>query len=53
MARLMVIDVEEQTRVPDLRGILTRSLQNAGLSFEASYDLASQLRNERRCCGSP
>lgn len=46
MARLMVIDVEEQTRVPYLRGILTRSLQNAGLSFKDSYQLASAVRDE-------
>ncbi len=46
MANLMVIDVEEQTRVPYLRGILTRSLQNAGLSFDDSYELANTIRNE-------
>ncbi len=46
MARLQVIDVEEDTRVPFLRGILTRSLQNAGLSFEESYELANAIRDE-------
>jgi 2-phosphoglycerate kinase len=45
MANLMVIDVEEETRVPFLRGILTRSLQNAGLSFDDSYRLANQVRD--------
>lgn len=42
----MVIDVEEHTRVPFLRGILTRSLQNAGLSFEDSYAVANEMRDE-------
>jgi len=46
MANLMVIDVEEETRVPFLRGILTRSLQNAGLSFDDSYRLANEIRAE-------
>lgn len=46
MARLTVIDVEEQTRVPFLRGILTRSLQNAGLSFKDAYRLANEIRDE-------
>jgi 2-phosphoglycerate kinase len=46
MSHLMVIDVEEQTRVPFLRGILTRSLQNAGLTFDESYGLANDLRDE-------
>ncbi len=46
MARLQVIDVKEDTRVPFLRGILTRSLQNAGLSFDESYELANTIRNE-------
>lgn len=45
MANLMVIDVEEDTRVPFLRGILTRSLQNAGLSFDDSYRVANQIRS--------
>lgn len=46
MANLMVIDEEEQTRVPFLRGILTRSLQNAGLSFDESYRVANRVRDE-------
>lgn len=44
MARPHVVDVKDQTRVPFLRGILTRSLQDAGLSFEEAYDLASAIR---------
>ena len=46
MAHLTVIDIEEQTRVPFLRGILTRSLQNTGLTFDESYRLANQVRDE-------
>ena len=46
MARPFVIGTEDQTRVPFLRGILTRSLQKAGLTFEQSYDVASKVRAE-------
>ena len=45
MAKLIVIDSEEGTKVPFLRGILTRSLQDVGLDFEEAYDLASDLRD--------
>lgn len=44
MASLIVVDVEEETRVPFLRGILTRSLQNAGLAFDESYQFANRVR---------
>jgi 2-phosphoglycerate kinase len=46
MARPFVLKEDEQTRVPFLRGILTRSLQNAGLTFEESYRVASSVREE-------
>ena len=46
MAKILVEDRDEQTKVPFLRGILTRSLQDAGLSFEAAFDLATDVRNE-------
>lgn len=46
MAKIQVIDTEDRTRVPFLRGILTRSLQDSGLSFEAAYSLASTIRQE-------
>jgi 2-phosphoglycerate kinase len=46
MARPLVINAEEQTRVPFLRGILTRSLQKAGLSFGDSYEVANRVRDE-------
>lgn len=40
-----VIDPGEDTRVPFLRGILTRSLRGAGLSFTEAYDIANKVRN--------
>jgi 2-phosphoglycerate kinase len=46
MARPVVIDEAEGTRFPFLRGILTRSLQDAGVPFEKAYEIASQVRNE-------
>lgn len=46
MSNTLVIDAEGKNRVPFLRGILTRSLQEAGLSFEAAYQLASQIRDQ-------
>lgn len=45
MAKLYVVATEEGTRVPFLRGILTRSLQDAGLAFERAYEIASQVRD--------
>jgi 2-phosphoglycerate kinase len=45
MAKLLVINSEEDTKVPFLRGILTRSLQDVGLDFEEAYDLASDVRD--------
>lgn len=45
MAKLLVIDSNEETKVPFLRGILTRSLQDIGLDFEEAYDLASEVRD--------
>ncbi len=41
---IIVTDPVEQTRVPFLRGILTRSLQNVGLSFTEAYEIANQIR---------
>ncbi len=46
MAKTHVIDEEGGTRVPFLRGILTRSLQDAGISFEEAYKLSSEIRQE-------
>ena len=41
---IIVTDPVESTRVPFLRGILTRSLQNVGLSFTEAYEIANQVR---------
>lgn len=46
MARPTVIDEAEGTRFPFLRGILTRSLQAAGVPFEKAYEIASEVRGE-------
>jgi 2-phosphoglycerate kinase len=48
MSRTLVIDKGEDTRFPFLRGILTRSLQDSGLSFEQAYKLATVVRDELR-----
>lgn len=44
MAKILVLDAEKGTPVPFLRGILTRSLQDAGLSFEDAYEVSSVIR---------
>jgi 2-phosphoglycerate kinase len=46
MAKIIVVESDDQTRVPFLRGILTRSLQDSGLSFDDAYDLATQVRQQ-------
>ena len=46
MAKLMVVDEQRDTRIPFLRGMLTRSLQNAGLNFEHAYRIASEIRDD-------
>jgi 2-phosphoglycerate kinase len=45
MAKILVEDPEENTRVPFLRGILIHSLQESGLSFDVAYELATEVRN--------
>jgi len=45
VAKTLVEDLEE-TRIPFLRGILIRSLQDAGLDFEEASHIASEIRNE-------
>ena len=47
MAKLFVIE-SEGTKVPFLRGILTRSLQDSGLAFEEAYEYASKVRDALR-----
>ena len=47
MAKTLVVQSgEPPEKVPFLRGILTRSLQDAGLSFEDAYSVASTVREE-------
>ncbi|HEY5720115.1 MAG TPA: 2-phosphoglycerate kinase, partial [Gammaproteobacteria bacterium] len=44
--KTQVLDSATAVRVPFLRGILTRSLQAAGLNFNQAYKLATQVRRE-------
>jgi 2-phosphoglycerate kinase len=44
--KTIVIKEKENTRVPFLRGILTRSLLDAGLVFEDAFELATRVREE-------
>ncbi|MCU7852170.1 MAG: zeta toxin family protein [Candidatus Thiodiazotropha sp. (ex Monitilora ramsayi)] len=44
MAKTLITDSFEGTTTPFLRGILTRSLTDAGLSFENAYQLSSEIR---------
>ena len=46
MSKLVVVDQENDTRVPFLRGMLTKSLHQAGLEFVDAYRVASNLREE-------
>lgn len=41
----MVVDADDKTRIPFLRGILTHSLQEVGLQFDEAYKLASSVRD--------
>lgn len=43
--RLFVIDERDESRVPFLRGILTRSIQDSGLPFSDAYRLAGEIRD--------
>jgi 2-phosphoglycerate kinase len=45
MAKIFVEDREEKARVPFLRGILIRSLQDAGLAFNDAYELVTEIRD--------
>ncbi len=42
---IKVLDPSENSRVPFLRGILTRSLCEAGLGFSEAYTIANDVRN--------
>ena len=44
--KTIVVSDKDQTRIPFLRGILVRSLLDAGLDFGEAYKLATDLREE-------
>ena len=46
LVKTIVINEKDQTRVPFLRGILIRSLLDAGLEFDHAYRLATDVRDE-------
>lgn len=46
MAKTVITGPDQEGSTPFLRGILTRSLQNAGLPFDQAYELASAIRDE-------
>jgi 2-phosphoglycerate kinase len=46
MGKILIKEVKGARAVPFLRGILTRSLQDAGFSFEDAYRVASEIRSE-------
>lgn len=46
MAKVTIINPSDGTRVPFLRGILTRSLCDSGLSFDDAYRTSTAIRNE-------
>ncbi len=46
MAKTVVLKPSDKTGIPFLRGILARSLQNAGVPFNDAYRLASEVRRE-------
>jgi 2-phosphoglycerate kinase len=46
MAKTLITDSSEGTTTPFLRGILTRSLTDAGMAFDDAYQLASEIRQQ-------
>lgn len=44
--KTFIVNKIEDTRVPFLRGILTRALLDAGMSFDAAFELATTVRRE-------
>jgi 2-phosphoglycerate kinase len=46
MGRILIREASGEDAVPFLRGILTRSLQEAGLAFDEAYQVASDVRRE-------
>jgi 2-phosphoglycerate kinase len=46
MSKVLVENPEDQTQTPFLRGILTRSLQKSGLTFDQAHEIANTIRDE-------
>ena len=46
MSKVLVENPEDQNQTPFLRGILTRSLQKSGLTFDQAHDIANIIRDE-------
>lgn len=46
MSKVLVESPEDQNQAPFLRGILTRSLQKSGLTFEQAHEIANIIRDE-------
>ena len=46
MSKVLVENPEDQNHSPFLRGILTRSLQKSGLTFNQAHEIANTIRNE-------
>ena len=46
MSKLIVVNNVNDTRIPFLRGMLVKSLQEAGLEFTQAYSVASDIRDE-------
>ena len=44
--KTIVVNKRENEKTPFLRGIMTRSLLNAGLSFERAFEIATQIRSD-------
>ncbi|UCC56737.1 MAG: hypothetical protein JSU75_02975 [Gammaproteobacteria bacterium] len=52
MAKILVIDRDDHTSIPFLRGILIRSLQDSGISFEDAYKIATAVRTRLDAAGT-
>lgn len=50
MPKLLVINPRNHTRIPFLRGMLVKSLQEAGLDFNAAYRAATEIRDGLEHC---
>jgi len=46
MSKVLVENPEDGNQTPFLRGILTRSLQKSGLTFDRAHEIANSIRDE-------